>query len=124
MKLLLYTVTFILVISCSKSSDEKDNDSPVVTITSPTDNQVFDAGATVSITGTITDNKKVSEVHVHISNNTTGNLLIDIHRNPGSASYTINESFQTQAGIQYKIQVIAKDKSANEGRATVEISSN
>jgi len=63
-------------------------------------------------------------VHVHISNNTTGNLLIDIHRNPGSGSYTLNESFQTQAGIQYKILVIAKDNSANEGRATLEISSN
>jgi hypothetical protein len=114
----------MLLFSCAKSSDEKDNESPVVTITSPTDNQVFDAGATVSVTGTITDNKKISEVHVHISNNTTGNLLIDIHRNPGSASYTINESFQTQAGIQYKIQVIAKDNSANESRATIEISSN
>jgi PBP1b-binding outer membrane lipoprotein LpoB len=113
-----------LLSGCSKDSTEKDNELPVVTLSSPTSNQVFNAGQNVSITGNISDNKKISEVHVHISNNTTGTLLIDIHHYPATATYTLNETFQTQAGIQYKIQVIAKDNSANENRATVEISSN
>ena len=102
----------------------KDNELPVVTITSPNNNQVFSAGETVNITGTLSDNQKLTEVHVHISNNSTGTLLIDIHRNPGAATYNLNESFLTQAGINYKIQVIAKDNSANENRSTVEITSN
>jgi hypothetical protein len=113
-----------LLSGCSKDSTEKDNELPVVTLSSPTSNQVFNAGQNVSITGNISDNKKISEVHVHISNNTTGTLLIDIHRYPATTIYTLNETFQTQAGIQYKIQVIVKDDSANENRATVEISSN
>jgi len=114
----------ILLTACSKNSTVKDNELPVVTITSPNNNQVFSAGATVNITGALSDNQKLAEVHVHISNNSTGTLLIDIHRYPMAATYNLNESFQTQAGINYKIQVVAKDNSANENRSTVEITSN
>ena len=116
-------LTFIFV-ACSKDSSEKDNELPVVTISSPGNNQVFNPGETVTITGTVTDNKKIAEVHVHISNNATGKLLIDIHRYPATGSYNVNESFQTQTGINYKIQLVAKDNSANENRATVEVSAN
>jgi hypothetical protein len=124
MKFILSFFLLLLFIACSKSNDEKDNELPVVTISAPFNNQVFVAGSTVRITGSVSDNKIISEVHVHISNNTTGTLLTDIHRSPAASTYTLNESFQTQAGIQYKIQVIAKDNSANENRATVEISCN
>lgn len=125
MKTLLPIFVFsFLLINCSKDSAEKDNVPPVVMLSSPANGQVFNPGEMVQVTGQLSDNKKITEVHVHISNNSTGALLIDIHRNPGAAAYTLNETFQTQAGIQYRIQVIAKDNSANEGRATVEISSN
>jgi hypothetical protein len=122
--LLSFLSVMILSAACSKNSTVKDNELPVVTITSPNNNQVFSAGETVNITGTLSDNQKLTEVHVHISNNNSGTLLIDIHRNPGTATYNLNESFQTEAGIKYKIQVIAKDNSANENRSTVEITSN
>ena len=102
----------------------KDNELPAVSITSPNNNQVFSAGEKVNITGTLSDNQKLTEVHVHISNNSTGTLLIDIHRYPMTSTYNLNESFQTQAGINYKIQVVAKDNSANENRSTIEITSN
>jgi mRNA-degrading endonuclease toxin of MazEF toxin-antitoxin module len=125
MKWSLYSAVMLLFVSCSKKSgSESDNQLPVVTLSSPTNNQVFTAGQTVNITGTLTDNKRVAEVHVHISNHDTGDLLVDIHRNPGTASYTLNETFTVQSGIHYRIQVIAKDNSANEGRATVEVSAN
>lgn len=78
----------------------------------------------MNITGTLSDNQQLAEVHVHISNHTTGTLLVDIHRYPLSAIYTLNESFTVQSGIEYKILVIAKDNSANENRATVLISAN
>jgi Bacterial Ig domain len=124
MKFLLPLFLVVLSLACSKNEKVKDNELPVVTITSPDNNQVFNAGEKVNITGTLTDNQKITEVHVHISNNSTGTLLTDIHRNPGAATYNLNESFLTQAGINYKIQVIAKDNSANENRSTVEITSN
>jgi long-subunit fatty acid transport protein len=111
--------------SCSKNNDrETDRVLPVVTISTPLNNQVFAAGQSVSITGTLSDNLQLAEVHVHISNNSTGTLLVDIHRYPLSATYTLNESFTVQSGIEYKIQVIAKDNTANENRATVLVSAN
>ena len=100
---------------CSKSNNnDNDNQSPVVTITSPVNNSTVTGGQTVNIAGTITDNNRIAELHVHISNNTTGTLLVDIHRTPAGNSYNLNENFTTQAGITYKIQVIAKDAAANE----------
>ena len=95
-----------------------------MTLQSPVDNQVFTAGETVAITGTLTDNKLLAEVHVHISNLVTGVLLVDIHRYPTTSTYALAETFQVAAATQYKIQVIAKDNSANENRATLQISGN
>ena len=122
---LVFLLTLILL-ACSKDEDsaEQDNELPVIVINSPDNNQVFSAGARVIITGSVTDNKKVEELHVHVSNIANGALLIDIHRAPETSSYSLNESFQTQAGINYRIQVIAKDNSANEHRETVEITTN
>lgn len=120
---LLFCLVFIF--ACSKDSGgSNDNEAPVITLSSPTPNQQFTSGQTVAINGQLTDNEKLSEVHVHISDIQTGTLLIDIHRYPTTSTYTLAESFQAQAGIAYKIQVIAKDNSANEGRAVVEISTN
>ncbi|MCG2614701.1 Ig-like domain-containing protein [Terrimonas sp. NA20] len=125
MKKLIVLILVIATMSCSKSSSTGNDDQPpVVIITAPTANQRFNAGQTVDITGTLTDNETLAELHVHISNRETGALLIDIHRYPSASSYEMKESFQAQAGILYRVQVIAKDNSANEGRASVEISTN
>jgi uncharacterized lipoprotein YajG len=124
MKTLVVIALMALVTGCSKNSSKDDKQAPVVTISTPMSNQRFNAGQTVSITGTVTDNEKLAELHVHISNMITGALLVDIHRYPSASSYTLNETFQVQAAITYRIQVIAKDNSANEGRASVEISTN
>lgn len=115
----------LLGLACSKnSSGDKDRELPSVTITAPAANQSFAAGAIVNITGNLSDNNKLAEVHVHISDKNTGALLIDIHRFPNAATYSLKESFTAEAGIAYKIQVVARDNYANEDRATVEITTN
>jgi len=58
-------LTFVFV-ACSRDDSEKDNELPVITISSPDNNQVFDAGATVTISAIVADNKKVGELPVHI----------------------------------------------------------
>lgn len=114
-----------IAISCSKNnSGATDKELPVIQLTAPINNQTFTGGQTVNINGTITDNNKLAEVHAHIYNNGTGQLLIDINRFPDAANYTLNENFQTAAGIQYKIQIVAVDKSANQQVATVLITAN
>lgn len=115
----------IAAASCSKNSDaSSDKETPVIQLVSPTNNQVFNPGDNISITGTVTDNDHIAELHVHISNNNTGQLLVDIHRYPDAATYTLNESFIAQTGIPYKIQVIAVDKSANQKNETVTVITN
>lgn len=124
-KLVFIAIIITTGFFCSKNNNrETDRVLPVVTISAPLNNQVFSAGQTVNITGTLSDNQQLAEVHVHISNNSTGTLLVDIHRYPLSATYLLNESFLVQGGIEYKIQVIAKDNAANENRATVLVSAN
>jgi len=122
-KILAYCFLLVLVGSCNNKSEQVDDkELPVINLTSPSNNQVFSVGQTVNITANITDNSKLAFVHVHISNNSSGQLLIDIHRSPDASSYALNESLQVQAGIQYKIQVVAIDNSANQQVQTVFIS--
>lgn len=116
---------FILFLSCSKNSDdEKDNVLPVITISTPGAGQNFTAGQPIQITGTITDNNYIAEVHIHVSNINTGALLMDVHLYPAAASANFNQSITAATGVSYKIQVIAKDKAVNEARSSVEVSCN
>jgi Bacterial Ig domain len=126
MKLLFSGIALLLLVTgCSKNSaDEKDTVPPVITITSPVNGQTFTNGQTINITGTIADDKYIAETHIHVTNNSTGNLLMDVHLYPASASASFNQTFTATAGINYKIQVIAKDRAVNEARASVEVSCN
>ncbi len=125
MKQWLLLSFILLATACSKSSGgDDDTQSPVITISSPANNSSVTGGQAVNITGTITDSNRIAELHVHISNNNTGTLLIDIHRTPAGNSYSLNENFTTQAGITYKIQVIAKDAAANETISSVLVTAN
>src|ERR1700750_3309489 len=108
-----WLAALFLFVGCSKSGSTLDDTQvPVVTIMTPTTNQTFTGGQSVNITAHLTDNARIVEVHVHIYNESTGELLIDIHPNPGNGDYALNENFTVQTGIQYKILVLAKDNSA------------
>jgi hypothetical protein len=121
---LLMIVLLTAILSCSKNSSEKDSVPPVITLTSPTNGQLYTAGDVVLITGTITDDKYIAEVHIHISNAGTGALLKDIHLYPNGNTSTLNQFIDASAGVSYKIQVIAKDRGVNEVRSTVEVTCN
>ncbi|MEO5563640.1 MAG: DUF4625 domain-containing protein [Chitinophagaceae bacterium] len=124
-RIYILSLLWISIAACSNKSDSiDDKELPVIQLLSPTANQVFTAGQTVIVGGNITDNNKLAEIHVHIYNNTSGQLLMDIHRFPVGGTYALNETFTVQAGIQYKIQVLATDKSANQQNQTVFISAN
>lgn len=121
----LLLITTIVFASCSKNKEsERDKIFPVITINTPVNGQSFTAGKSIPISGTITDNEYIAEVHIHVSNNNTGALLMDVHIYPGANSTTFNESITASIGINYKIQVIAKDRAVNESRSVVEVSCN
>lgn len=122
---LILIIAVSVLTSCSKKKEsERDKVFPVITINTPVNGQSFTAGQSIPISGSITDNEYIAEVHIHVSNNNTGSLLMDVHIYPGSNSTTFNESITASTGINYKIQVIAKDRAVNESRSTVEVSCN
>lgn len=112
--------------ACSKkSATEKDTVSPVITITTPSSGEILAPGQLIKIEGNITDNKFIAEVHIHVTNTNTGVKLLDIHLYPGNNTTTFsNQSLSTVAGVNYKIQVIANDRSSNQTISSVEITCN
>jgi hypothetical protein len=117
-------ILIIFLTACSKKPDTGDKIGPVITITSPSNNQHFTAGQTINTTASATDNDKVTELHIHVTDKTTGALLRDIHSYPGQSSGTVEDSFVADPGIFYTIVIIAKDPAQNLATAKVEVSSN
>lgn len=111
MKHLFVIACLLAITACSKSdSNGGDNALPTLMLNTPTNGQVFTGGSAVNITASISDDTRLAEVHVHISDQATGQLLIDIHRYPDAAAYSLNETFQVQSGLSYAINVIAIDR--------------
>ncbi len=121
-QLLLLLLGFVMLVSCSKKKSE-DKESPVVTLTSPANNQSFPAGE-IHIKGNITDNEYISQVHIEITNFNTGAEYTHVHIHPTSRSYAFDQTFTLQSGISYKIRVIADDPAANTSSSQVQISCN
>ncbi len=121
---LLAIYTAILLTACGKPAAEKDKIFPVVSISSPANGQTFTPGQPIPITALITDETYIAEVHIHVSNTNTGDLLMDVHEYPAGKTGNISQSITAVAGVNYKIQVIAKDRAVNETNSTVLASCN
>lgn len=119
----LYLIGLLcLMIACSKDPvTQVDNIAPVVTLTTPTNNQTFTGGQTVSITGQVTDNKFIKEIHIVVTNLGSGFEYQHVHVQPNAASFNYNHSYTAQAGIFYKIEVIADDPSANSSSKSIQV---
>ncbi len=88
------------------------------------DGRTFTQGQSIPISGTVTDNEYIAEVHIHVTNISTGVLLMDAHIFPAAATLNFNQSITAVSGIYYKIQVVATDRKVNEGRSIVTVSCN
>ncbi len=123
---LFYSILILLFSSACSKNETGNNDKtpPIITPSSPVNNQVFVAGQTVPVTMEVKDDQKLFLVHVHISDNSTGQLLYDIHRYPDNSSYSLDESFIAKAGTTYKILVIARDTGGNETNLPLFVSAN
>ena len=114
-----------LLQACSKDSNsQKDTILPVITFVTPVNGQTFNAGESIMITGNITDNNYIAEVHIHVSNLITGALLMDVHLFPAGNATSFNQSITAAAGVHYKIQVHAIDRAVNQAITSVEVSCN
>lgn len=121
----ILSLAVILLTGCSKGSDRNnDRDAPVVIITTPVNDQSFAAGSTMMVTGTVSDAGKIVQVHFHFSSLETGQLLLDVHRYPGTGMFNLSENIQIPSTGEYRLQVIARDNAGNEGRQTLVVNGN
>lgn len=95
------------------NSNEKDTVKPQVHFVLPVNNQVVNQGEMIRVEANGTDNIKLTQLHIHITNQVTGSILRDVHSYPGGVSGTVKDSFYAQTGLIYKIQVLAYDPSQN-----------
>ena len=115
-------ILLVLFTCCSKRPKaDKDYDPPVIILTTPTNNQVFTAGQDMMISGLVTDNKYILQLHIEITNLITAEAYLHVHIHPASNVFNFNQSFTVQAGISYKIRVIADDPSANSSAKVIEV---
>ena len=125
MKRLFVLYLSLMLIACSKDpAEDQDKQAPVLTLTTPTNSQVYSAGQNIMISGQVTDNKFIKEIHVVITNQSTGYEYLHVHIHPNTNSFTFSQSYAAQTGISYKIDVIADDPSANSSAKTVQVSCN
>jgi hypothetical protein len=140
--LLLFLITGVLFsVACSKgSSSSNDNGggshptpspidtiAPVLTINTPTSNQVFTSGNTISITGRITDDLGLYRGSIRIYNDANGALLkeqlYEIHY---VLAYDFNVSYITNVttASDYTVIVSFEDHGLNNATRSVKVKVN
>jgi len=120
-----------VLIACSKSGSSTDDGSggggphvvadddttkPVLNVITPVNNQVYPNNATISVTGTITDNLGLYRGSIRITNDVTGEIvkeqLYEIH---GILSYNFNVSaaVTVTTATDYTVSVFYEDHGLN-----------
>ena len=137
--MLLLSGTFL---ACSKkggSTDESpggggphivtDNDTirPLLTITTPVNNQVYTNGAAISITGNIRDDQGLYRGSVRITNDATGELLKEqLYEIHGILNYNFNVTAvaTVTAATDFTVSVFFEDHGLNGVSRTLKVKVN
>ena len=109
-----------LLLSCKK--DAGDSLAPVISVSSPADLPVFTAGQTITISAAITDLQEVHAVHLYVRNKATSTELLHFEEHTNQSKYNLVKTFTAQAGVTYKIEIVANDQAENESRVELEVS--
>lgn len=112
MKNFLYSVLFLsnfscLLFSCTKYAGP---DEPVITLTTPTDTSTINAGDTIQIKGSVTDNKDLHEFYLTIKNNINDSIMA--YENPyvhGGKTYSFDYLWITGDSAIYTLTLKVLD---------------
>jgi hypothetical protein len=121
-KILLVILCAAYLTACKK--DKGDTQEPMINVTSPTANQQFTAGQTVNVVATMTDDDELNEVHLFVTNKSTGVDVVHFANHVDVETYTITQSFTAGAGITYNVKFEATDHSGNHAEVQFEIKGN
>jgi len=133
---LLYCLLFFACISCNKGGASNEHDGPapiepdssypVVTINTPTADQVFTSGSVINVTGTVSDNS-LYQGDITIRNDVTGEVVkeqyYEIHYIP-SYNFSMTCPISVTASTDFTVSVKFEDHGHNVTAKTVKIKVN
>jgi hypothetical protein len=117
-------ITALFVCIAFSACKKADTTAPMVHITNPTDGQSFTAGQTIHVQATLSDNTEIHHIHCRVDNTNTGQEILHFEDHIDQSTYNMDQSFTTQAGVTYKIEVEADDHSGNDTKVDISVSSN
>ena len=125
MKNLLSLFGLLLFLACKKdAATEKDREVPVITLFSPVEGHTYTSGQNIKIAGTITDNNFIAEVHIVLTNNSTGGDILHAHMYAQGDSTSFEHDIPATAGVDYKVVITAVDRNVNQAYSRVLFSCN
>ena len=119
MKLVLFI--FILAFAGLGCNKVHDFEYPVVTITSPEMGRVLDNGQVFHITGNVTDDSRLNQVLIRVTNvNSNNKLMLEVDLSPQSGQGSFNYAMIAEANTHYRLQIVAKDRTKKDTRRVVD----
>jgi len=113
MLFLIITIGLVFIFSCSK---DKDDENPMISISSPIAFQQVIGGDVVNISGTITDNQNIKRITITLRDVINTLVLSTITKSPnksGSTSYELDVAYPfddlQMASGQYDFQITVTD---------------
>lgn len=122
MNKLFFSIGIIAIIMITACGKESDSENPVITITSPTEGQAFDAADSVTISFTATDVDFHGYDYALI--NTTLNDTIDEDDQHTHANVTFSKKYKLPAAANFKLVVNAEDHNENTSTKSVNFKTN
>lgn len=113
----------ILLFFCF-SCGKPDLISPVITLASPQENQVFTAGQTVTVKATITDNEGIHMVHLIVLDKSNNGHMVHFEDHFDGKTYELEKTFPALAGKSFSIEIDATDHNENVTKKELTISVN
>lgn len=89
-QLIFIVFSLLFFFSCSKDKDEQK---PIVTITSPVYMQSINGFDTIIVRGTVTDNVNIKSISISLKDNNNIPALSTIYLNPNVTNFEVNELF-------------------------------
>ena len=103
----LFLLLLIFVSSCKKDAVPSE---PVITLTSPSDTVLINAGDTVLIKGTVSDNKSLHEVFFTLTDSANTSILFsDNPYTHGAKTHNFSYIWITSTPATYKFIIEARD---------------
>ena len=134
---LLFVLTSVMIISCSKvgagqqenldAVDQNDDVFPVVTVSKPTANQSYASGDSIIVEGKVTDNKIVYKGKVQIKNDANNLVMADSYYESHflqAINYRLAYKAEVTVPTDFSILVEFQDHGANTSTTTIKVKVN